>query len=115
MSARWHILRTQGSLTLCRQLPPRFDVTAHTELPLADSAKVAHQIRQDMWRAVQKVRGFSPVVTVTQLGDTLHVVAGGRVNGAVPYTLGAKILSVLENPEKRARWVRHAQRRPRTR
>jgi hypothetical protein len=111
MSARWHILRTEGSLTLCRQQPPRFDVIAHTELPLVDSVKVAHQIRQDMWRAVQKVRGFSPVVTVTQSGEALQIAAGGRVSGTVPETLSAQILAVLENPEKRARWVRHAQRR----
>lgn len=106
---RWHILRSDDALTVARSLPPVFDVVADTRLPNAGRARVAHQVRQDMWRALQNVRGFSPVVQVLRDADGLLVRAGGRV--ARPFdasTLSARIASVLDDPEKRARWVRHA-------
>lgn len=113
MKSRWHILREEAVVTLCRQKPARFDVAVTVELPPADSLRLAQQIRQDMWRAVQNVRGFSPVVKIEEQGDGLLVTAGGRVAGRVPGNLAAEIKAVLEDMDKRQRWVRHAQRRVR--
>lgn len=107
----WHILREEGALTLCRQTPARFDVAVTAELPLADPLRVAQQVRQDMWRAVQNTRGFSPVVRIERSEGGLLITAGGRVAGRVPSNLAAKIAAVLEDESKRQRWVRHAQRR----
>ena len=114
MGRRWHILRQDGCLTLSRQLPVRFDVAARTDLPLADPLRVAHQIRQDLWRAVQNIRGFSPIVTVTRSEGTLHITAGGRVEGAVSRTLSDRIQAVLDDPDKRSRWLRCAKPRQET-
>lgn len=58
MTVRWHITRGVGELTLSRQLPARFDVVASTTLPEGDPLRLAHQIRQDMWRMLKRVRGF---------------------------------------------------------
>jgi hypothetical protein len=104
----WHILHEEGALTLCRQTPARFDVSVTVELPMADPLRLAHQVRQDMWRAVQNVRGFSPVVKVTPTRGGVKLTAGGRVAGRVPGNLAAQIAMVLEDEAKRRRWLRHA-------
>ncbi|MEP2717434.1 hypothetical protein [Pseudophaeobacter sp.] len=96
---------------MARQLPPRFDVSSSVALPLVDPLRLAQQIRQDMWRAVQNVRGFSPVVTVEERGGGLLVTAGGRVAGRVPGNLAFEIKAVLEDEAKRNRWLRHARQR----
>lgn len=104
---RWHITREGDALTLARHVPVRWDVRAQTRLPLARRGRVAHQVRQDMWRALQSLRGFSPVVQITRDADGLQVVAGGRVDGAVPAGVSARIQAVLDHPGNRARWVAH--------
>lgn len=108
MADRWHILREGGVLTLSRHLPPRFDVMAETVLPRANARRLAHQVRQDMWRALRNLRGFSPVVRVSDGPDHMTITAGGRVTGNAPAGTGALIAAVLEAPANRARWVRHA-------
>ena len=95
-------------LTLSRHLPPRFDVAASTRLPAGDLHRVAHQVRQDMWRALQNVRGFSPVVEVQTDGAELRVTAGGRVAGRAAAGLNARIADVLEDASNRKRWISFA-------
>lgn len=97
-------------MTLCRQSPPRFDVAVATDLPMVDPLRLAHQIRQDIWRALQNVRGFSPVVRVARGSEGLTVTAGGRVPGPVSAVLAERIDAVLANPANRGRWLRHAAR-----
>ncbi|MEP4035957.1 hypothetical protein [Pseudophaeobacter sp.] len=95
---------------MARQLPPQFDVAVSVNLPSADPLRLAQQIRQDMWRAVQNVRGFSPVVKVEEQGNGLLVTAGGRVAGRVPGNLASEIRAVLDDKTKQTRWLRHARR-----
>jgi hypothetical protein len=107
---RWHILRDGDCLTVARQLPVRWDLAAETVLPDAGRLRVAQQVRQDMWRALQALRGFAPVVQVTRRPDGLHVRAGGQVRGALAKAKWeAEIAQVLQCPNRRVRWVRHAQ------
>lgn len=97
-------------LTLARRTPARWDVAVQTVLTgCADSnrAAIAHQIRQDLWRALARVRGFSPIVEVTRSGDDMHVRAGGRLDVPAP-DLTAQIARVLEHPAARARWCARA-------
>ncbi|SPH22106.1 hypothetical protein ASD8599_02851 [Ascidiaceihabitans donghaensis] len=108
MARNWHILRKQDQVTLARHLPPRFDLSASTTLASGDALRLATQIRQDVWRALQKLRGFSPVVEVTQSTGGVQVTAGGRVFGAVPEPVQDRLQAVLDNPKNRARWVRCA-------
>lgn len=112
MARRWHILRDAGGLTLARSLPARFDVWSETELPAADPLRLAHQIRQDMWRAMQSLRGFAPVVRITE-GDAglLTIRAGGQVAGAIPANAPDRIDCVLSHPGNRQRWLAHAKRK----
>lgn len=104
----WHIRRDGPRLTLSRHLPARLDICAETRLPDAARLRVARQIRQDMWRALRDVRGFSPVVEITRDGAGLHVRAGGQVPGQAPKTLSDRVQDVLDDRANRLRWVRHA-------
>lgn len=109
----WHILRDEHAVTLARQLPAQFDVAVATRMdaPRPVSLTVlAHQVRQDVWRALQKVRGFSPVVRVGQTDASIRLEVGGRLDGRAGGAEDA-IAAVLENPANRRRWLAHAGRR----
>ncbi|WP_299282546.1 hypothetical protein [uncultured Tateyamaria sp.] len=108
MSAAWHILRDGEAVTLCRHLPPRFDVSADTTIEAGHPVRLAHQIRQDMWRALQKVRGFSPVVELRPSEVGWAVTAGGRMSGRPSARDIRRIQDTLANPANRTRWLRHA-------
>ncbi len=110
--SRWHIQREGDALTMSRRLPVRWDVVAETSLPDAGLLRTAQQVRQDMWRALQDLRGFAPTVEVRREAGQLHVKAGGAVDGAVAKTHAqAVIAEMLSCPERRARWQRFAQHR----
>ncbi len=110
--SRWHILREGDALTMSRRLPVRWDVVAETTLPNARLLRTAQQVRQDMWRALQDLRGFAPTVEVRREGGQLVLRAGGAVEGAVAKGHAqAVIAELLECPERRARWQRFAQHR----
>lgn len=111
----WHILREPGALTLCRARPPRFDFAVEAATPLMGKTRLAHQVRQDLWRALRSVRGFSPVVRVEERGAEMLVRAGGRVDGAVPNNAAATAQAVLDDPANRRRWEAYAKPRARRR
>jgi len=97
-------------LTLARRSPVRWDVAVQTVLTgCADRnrAAIAHQVRQDIWRALARVRGFSPIVEVTRSGSDMQVRAGGRLDASAP-DLTARIAGVLNQPTARARWCARA-------
>ena len=108
MKNGWHILRDGSALTLTRHLPVRFDVEARTHLPRMGRLRLASQIRQDIWRALQSQRGFSPVVEVTAGEDNVGVRAGGRIEARRfdRVRLQGLISDVLDNPGNRQRWLR---------
>ncbi|SMX32645.1 hypothetical protein [Actibacterium lipolyticum] len=110
MRNQWHIIREGGALTLARQLPPRFDVVAEVELPAARKGRLAQQIRQDLWRALQGVRGFSPVVRIEEDGSHLRVRAGGSVNARTfpKADIESRIATLLSDTARQSRWLAHA-------
>lgn len=108
MVRRWHVLQDGAVVTLARHLPVRFDVSGKTTLPSGRPLRFAHQIRQDMWRALRDVRGFSPVVRLEPDGAGWGVTAGGRVVGVIDACVSERISELLEDATLRARWVRHA-------
>lgn len=108
MSTRWHILRDEASWTLSRQLPVRWDLQAEVLLPMCHPIRLMHQVRQDVWRALQGMRGFAPVVALTVAGDGWRVTAGGAALGTVAPVWSERLMAVLSDPAHQARWVRHA-------
>ncbi|MFP7673392.1 DUF6497 family protein [Marivita sp. S0852] len=105
----WHMLRDADGLVLARHLPARFDVSAVADFPICDAGRLARQVRQDLWRALQNVRGFSPVVRVDRLADGLRVTAGGRVPASSQSaSVRARLEDVLNNPKARSRWLKWA-------
>jgi len=105
----WHSQTEPGALSVARRLPVRFDVSAVTTFPRARKGRLAHQIRQDLWRVLRDLRGFSPAVRVEDLDAGLRVTAGGRCDGAAPRAQAEeRIAALLADPGKRARWLAHA-------
>ncbi|MGY9046752.1 MAG: hypothetical protein ACKVKF_06725 [Rhodobacterales bacterium] len=101
----WYVTRIAGSYTLSRHLPARFDLCASTRLPRVKASRLARQIRQDLWRELQGLRGFSPVVEVSQDGDSVCVRAGGRLmSGPATRSAVQRIEVLLNDPARRARW-----------
>lgn len=109
----WHILRDDTSVTVARHLPARFDLCVTTRIAAPQGVSrtaLAQQVRQDLWRAAQRLRGFSPVVRVAGAEGALVIEAGGRCDGATGGAQG-RIAEVLESPANRRRWLAHAGRR----
>ena len=104
----FHIQRDADSVTVARHLPARFDIVAETWFPPLRKGRLAQQIRQDLWRRLSDVRGFSPVVEVRDAGGELHVRAGGRMDCNFPRGLRLTIEEFLAQPELRQRWIVHA-------
>lgn len=95
-------------MTLARQLPARFDVSVQAKFPIVGRTRLAHQIRQDMWRALRNLRGFSPVVQIEQGEDCLNVIAGGRLPKPVASNVRERLEALLNDRSLRARWIKHA-------
>lgn len=116
---RWVEDQTPDGLLVRRAaVPDRWDIAVARDWPvgpLGDRAKVcrrvARQIRQDVWRAIQATRGFSPRILVAFTENQLYITAGGvLVNGRAPPGLADRIAGVLDKPDNRRRWVRFAAR-----
>ncbi len=109
----WHITRDERTLTLSRTRDVRFDLAQLSFIPGEglSRSRLAHQIRQDMWRKLQRLRGFSPAVRITVQDGGMAVLAGGAVNGPVTRRAAETIADMLDDPDLRARWIKHARRR----
>lgn len=104
----WFAVSSEGEYTLARQWPPRFDFGVVSDFPPVNAKRLAHQIRQDLWRKLQGLRGFSPVVSVYVTEAGLNVRAGGRIIGRLPNGTEALVQDLLNDPALRARWIRWA-------
>ncbi len=104
----WHIIETDGALTLTRRLPPRFDVAAESRFPALHRRTLAHEVRKDLWRCLSRLRGFAPVVELRPAAGGLALRAGGQVDGRVPPGTEARLAALLADPARRARWIAHA-------
>ncbi len=117
----WHLQRDGAVLVLSRRLPARFDLSAATVLQAGaypvSRGRLAHQIRQDVWRCLQNLRGFRPVVQITHdaAAGALHVIAGGalptRTASAARSKAETLLADLLADPARRSRWLRHARSR----
>lgn len=102
--SRWSITPTPEGMRLHRPGRQRLDFAASATISHARPKRLAHQIRQDLWRALQNLKGFSPVVEIS--GDTVR--AGGQVDGPIPPTAQSTAQALLDSPKHRRRWLRHA-------
>jgi len=104
MPDTWLIDRSDSHVLVTRRKPVRWDVCATTELPRCHALRLAHQIRQDLWRELRRLTGFAPAVEV-RFGETFEVRAGGRVARHIPPRTNERIADLLENPGNRRRWL----------
>ncbi|WP_425092024.1 hypothetical protein [Tropicimonas sp. S265A] len=106
----WHVRRDEHGVTVSRTPAPRWDVSVVARLPQVRSrTRLAQQVRQDMWRRLQSLRGFAPAVRVTCDAQGCEVRAGGAITAPFPRAATeAALAELLECPAHRARWVAHA-------
>ena len=106
----WNIDIDGDKLIMSRNPVARFDFFVEATLPDASRLRVAHQVRQDMWRRLQTLRGFSPVVEVERCESGLLVRAGGQIDAKrFPKRWAEKrVLALMECPVTRQRWARFA-------
>ncbi|MGB3554616.1 MAG: hypothetical protein WBA25_08255 [Jannaschia sp.] len=104
----WHVRRDGATFALSRRMPLRWDVEAATAMADLGRRRLAHAVRQDIWRAFRNVRGFAPAVEVSRRDGGTIVRAGGAVEGRVPPGMASGIARMLDDPERRAEWVRSA-------
>lgn len=105
----WLYLHDGARLIHARRWPARLDIQAETVLPYGRRGRYARAIRQDMWRLLQKIRGFSPVVIATHRADGVHIVAGGSVVSPVPTGVVDRLVGLLSDPTSRKRWTAYAE------
>ena len=106
---RWHILRDSHGVTLTRRLPVRFDLSSQVVLPNARKLYLAQQIRQDLWRLLQNLRGFAPVVRIENHVGGVLVTAGGQIDGMVNRNrCEVEIQCLLTDEGLQARWLSQA-------
>lgn len=139
MSPRWRITHEDGIARIApARGPARMDLAVHAAWDVAAPGlegpglrrfRVEHarQIRQDLWRALQRARGFVPVVEVAsdhsgeggaEAGAVrVMVTAGGRIDAAQAPRAAMEdaVRALLSDPGNRRRWRRHAARRARPR
>ncbi|MEM7487715.1 MAG: hypothetical protein AAF390_01185 [Pseudomonadota bacterium] len=89
-------------------MPLRWDLAVRARLPDLGRRRLAHAVRQDLWRMLRDLRGLSPAVEVIRDGWGVEVVAGGRVDGAIPPGTAARVAAMLADPVRRAAWIRSA-------
>jgi hypothetical protein len=93
-------------------VPDRWDVSIDRRwaVPGAISRRrYASQVRQDLWRAARGLRGFVPRVLVGSDGEDILITGGGvLVTGHMPPGLPERLAAILDNPNNRRRWGRHA-------
>jgi len=105
----WFEIYDGPCFTLARRLPARFDISREISMPLMSAPRLARQIRQDIWRKLQSIRGFLPVVEITDRGAHLHVRAGGELTCPAPFERsGEWIFDVLSNRDNQRRWAAFA-------
>ncbi len=105
----WFEIYDGPCFTLARRLPARFDISREVSMPLMSAPRLARQIRQDIWRKLQSVRGFLSVVEITDRGAHLHIRAGGELTCPAPFERsGERIFDVLSNRGNQRRWAAFA-------
>ena len=111
----WHVAQTGTGYTVSRRWPARFDIRVCTRMPQLDHARLAMQIRQDLWRELRHLRGFSPAVEIVADEAGLTVCVGGRLlAGRAPSGTSARVAAMLDDPVRQARWQAWAAPRERT-
>lgn len=101
----WYHSQVGDAVVVSRLWPVRFDISAQTVLRVRNPLRLAHQVRQDVWRALRHLRGFAPAVQISKEG---FVLTGGRLGFSATQTEVERLEDVLNNIKNQTRWARCA-------
>ncbi|MEC3860362.1 hypothetical protein VK792_03625 [Mesobacterium sp. TK19101] len=102
----WFEYRDADCYVLARRWPPRLDICAEARFPRVARGRLARQVRQDLWRALQDLRGFAPVIDIRTCGGGLRLLAGGQLAcGRGGAGAGDRVAMVLNDANNRRRWL----------
>ena len=94
-----------GAWVHARRWPCRMDLAVTAPVSARAGRRLARAIRQDMWRLLRDLRGFSPLVRVSALPDGAMVTAGGQLDAPWPRAATmARLSDLLADPARQARW-----------
>ena len=94
---------------LAKRFPLSFDLLAETNFPVCRPKILALQIRQDIWRLLQNLRGFLPAFEVRVSVFCMHVRAGGQLTCFVHIqSAQIKLQNMLDDPVYRKLWKDYA-------
>ena len=105
----WFHKQLGDTYFIAKRFPLSFGLLAETNFPVFRPKILAWQIRQDMWRLLQNLRGFLPAVEVRVNVFCMHVRAGGQLTCSV-HVQSAQInlQNMLDDPVYRKRWKDYA-------
>ena len=101
----WFHKQLGDTYFIAKRFPLSFDLLAETNFPVCWPKTLAFQIRQDICRLMQNLRGFLPAVEVIGNVFCMHVRAGGQLTCSV-HVQSAQInlQNMLDDPVYRKRW-----------
>ena len=105
----WFHKQLGDAYFIAKRFPLSFDLLAETNFPVCRPRILALQIRQDMRRLLQNLRGFLPAVEVRVSVFCMHVPAGGQSTCSVHVQSAQfKLQNMLDDPVYRKRWKDYA-------
>ena len=105
----WFHKQLGDAYFIAKRFPLSFDLLAETNFPVCRPKILALQIRQDMRRLLQNLRGFLPAVEVRVSVFCMHVRAGGQLTCSVHVQSAQfKLQNMLDDPVYRKRWKDYA-------
>ncbi|MEM8740524.1 MAG: hypothetical protein AAGE13_03420 [Pseudomonadota bacterium] len=115
---RWVRRDIGGTTRIAAHSARGWDLTARGDLPETGAgsdprfrARLAHQIRKDLWRLLRGLRGFAPMVEIEFDAGKLSATAGGSLlAGPAPAGTAAQIADLLADPQRQRRWLAFAAR-----
>ena len=100
----WGMQKISGAFLICHYIPVRFDLSVETHFLFLSFRLLASQIREDMQKAMQSLRGFLSAIEIKKGTDDLSALAGGRLNCPVHLApVEVCLHELLHGPQIRAR------------
>ena len=76
----WAMQKISGVFLICHCIPVRFDFSVEEHFLFLCFRLLASQIRQEMWKIMQNLRRFLPIIEIKKGTDDLSFLERGQLN-----------------------------------